>query len=168
MPQVFDKVKGWLVGLVELGLLLVALGIVLLVLGVGGGAALFLLAGSTREETIARFARAPAGCTTTLEFDKVGTYDVYIELTGTVGAVGGDCAGNGQSYQWAGTTLPAYALTMVDGDGQSVVLAPSTAHSYDTGTWRGQTVNQVQITTDRKSTRLNSSHVKRSRMPSSA
>ena len=123
------------------------LGIVLLVLGVGGGAALFLLAGSTREETIARFARAPAGCTTTLEFDKVGTYDVYIELTGTVGAVGGDCAGNGQSYQWAGTTLPAYALTMVDGDGQSVVLAPSTAHSYDTGTWRGQTVNQVQITT---------------------
>jgi hypothetical protein len=32
MPQVFDKVKGWLVGLVELGLLLVALGIVLQIL----------------------------------------------------------------------------------------------------------------------------------------
>jgi hypothetical protein len=32
MPQVFDKMKGWLLGLVELGLLLVALGIVLQIL----------------------------------------------------------------------------------------------------------------------------------------
>ena len=32
MPQVFDKVRGWLVGLVETGLLLVALGIVLQIL----------------------------------------------------------------------------------------------------------------------------------------
>jgi hypothetical protein len=32
MPQVFDRMRGWLVGLVELGLLLVALGIVLQIL----------------------------------------------------------------------------------------------------------------------------------------
>ena len=100
----------------------------------------------------AAFARAVRDCWgALLLFGLVlgGLYaGIFTELeAGSVGAVGGDCAGNGQSYQWAGTTLPAYALTMVDGDGQSVVLAPSTAHSYDTGTWRGQTVNQVQITT---------------------
>ena len=122
------------------------LGVVLLVVGLAGGAALYLLSGTTREQTIERFARAPVGCTTTLQFDRTGTFTLYIELTGTVSAVGGDCDRSGQSYRWTGSTLPAYALTMVDSDGAAVALADSAAFTYDTGGWRGQAVGQVQVT----------------------
>lgn len=123
----------------------VILGVVVLVLGLAAGAALYLGSGATREQTIERFARAPVGCTTTLQFDRAGTFTVYIELTGTIAAVGGDCDRSGESYRWTGATLPAYTLTMVDADGASVALAESTGSSYDTGTWRGQAVSRVQV-----------------------
>ena len=41
-------------------------------------------AASTKEETVKKFARAPVGCTTTLEFEKAATFTLFIETKGTV------------------------------------------------------------------------------------
>ena len=41
--------------------------------------------------TSAAFARAPVGCETTLDFDRSGEFVLYIETTGQVDGIGGDC-----------------------------------------------------------------------------
>ena len=74
--------------------------------------------------------------------------------------------------------IPAYAYGEADSKtGQAAFNAATTGsadyQSWLTGTWQGGTqdfanTNQIALTPDRKSTRLNSSHPSSSRMPSSA
>ena len=120
-------------------------GLALVIVGLGAGAALFALSGSTEESTVKKFARAPVGCTTTLQFDKRTTFTLYVETKGSVSDVGGDCASNGSSYDRGDDDLPDVSLSLVDGDDQEVDLTPASAPSYSAGAFKGQALQEVKI-----------------------
>jgi hypothetical protein len=120
-------------------------GIIVAVVGIVAGVVLLGLSGSTKEATVKKFARAPVGCTTTLEFTKKATFTFYIETKGKADDVGGDCAGNGGSYDRSNDDLPKVSLALTDDADKAVDLASSTAFSYDTGAYKGKAVEKVTI-----------------------
>ncbi len=122
-------------------------GVIVLVAGLAAGAALFFLSTSTEETTVKKFARAPAGCTTTLQFDRADTFEVYLETAGVLDTVSGDCAANGSAYNHADNDPPRATLSFVDANNAEVSLTPGTGDSYNVGDFRGQAVQQVQIPT---------------------
>lgn len=123
----------------------VGLGVVALVAGLAAGGVMFVLSSKAVGDTVKKFARAPVGCTTTLQFEKKAVFTIFVETKGAALDVGGDCAGNGSSYDRADTTPPTVSLTMVDGNGTPVSLTDSSSFSYDTGDYRGAAVQQVTI-----------------------
>ena len=116
-------------GMTMLGAAVAAIGVIV-------GLALILMSGSSKEETVKKFARAPAGCTTSLEFDHAGNYTLYLETKGQVPNLGGDCAANGTTYQHAGG-IPSVSVTLVDGAGTAVATASAAGSSYDEGGYAG-------------------------------
>ena len=74
------------------------LGIVLLVVGVVAGVAMWLGAGRRYDDAVAKLAPAPVGCNTTLVFDETGTYTFFVETKGAIGRIDGDCASDARSY----------------------------------------------------------------------
>jgi len=125
-------------GLLYGGLGLVAAGLV-------AGIAMYALSGGTEEATVKTFARAPVGCTTTLEFEKRGSFTFYVETKGTLGEVTGDCAQSG-SYERGDDDRARAVLTLVDSNEQQVELSAVAAPTYDVGSYRGRAVQQVTIT----------------------
>ena len=119
-------------------------GVLVFILGLAAGAALFFLSSSTEEETVKKFARAPAGCTTTLQFDRADTFEVYLETAGVLENVSGDCAANG-AYNHADDDPPRVTLSLADAEGAEVSLTPGTGSTYDVGDFGGQAVQQVVI-----------------------
>ncbi len=69
-----------------------AFGLLLLFAGVIGGAALFVVSERRSGQAVDEFARAPIGCTTTLDFTETGTFYVFEEVGGVVDPPDGDCA----------------------------------------------------------------------------
>ena len=113
--------------------------------GLIAGIAMYALSGGTQEATVEKFARAPVGCTTTLEFEKRASFTLYVETKGTLGDVSGDCAESG-SYERGDDDRPQVALAMVDANDQEVELSAVAAPRYDVGSYRGRAVQQVTIT----------------------
>ena len=120
------------------------LGAIVAVVGVVAGLALILLSGSSKEETVKKFARAPAGCTTSLEFDHAGSYTLYLETKGKVPNLGGDCAANGTTYQHAGAA-PSVSVTLVDGAGTAVATSSAAGPSYDAGGYAGSALLTASV-----------------------
>ena len=125
------------------GLLFAGIGVA--VAGLAAGGLIASSASSTTEETVQKFARAPVGCTTTLEFEKSATFTLFVETKGSAIDVGGDCAGNGASYDRTSPDLSEVTLALVDEDDSPVELTGSDSYSYDTGTFVGQAIQQVTI-----------------------
>ena len=121
-------------------------GIAVTALGLGAGIVLVVLGASAKEENVKAFARAPVGCTTTLEFDKRATFTIYIETKGTVGTVDGDCSAGGASYQRGDDDLPRVSLTLLNSDDQEAALTATNAPTYAVGGFAGQGYQRVQIT----------------------
>lgn len=121
-------------------------GIALATLGLGAGIVLVALSGSAEKATVKRFARAPVGCTTTLEFDKKATFTLYIETKGIIGSVDGDCAGNGTSYQRGDDDLPRVSITLLNSADEEAALTATDAPTYSVGDFAGQGYQRVQIT----------------------
>lgn len=109
------------------------------------GLATMLLAGVARTSTVEGFARAPVGCTTTLQFDRVGVFTVYLETKGRLDEVTGDCSLSGGSYDHSdGAVSVGVALT--DQSGEPVpVQETGLTRSYDTGAFRGRSLGIVNI-----------------------
>jgi hypothetical protein len=61
---------------------LLALGLALIVAGVAAAVAGVLVGSSRYDDGVKKLARAPVGCTTTLQFDHSGTYRMYLETKG--------------------------------------------------------------------------------------
>jgi hypothetical protein len=59
-----------------------ALGFLLLAAGLIGGGTLYVLSEQRHDKAVEQFARAAVGCTTTLEFNEIGTFYVYEETGG--------------------------------------------------------------------------------------
>jgi hypothetical protein len=125
------------------GLVLAGGGII--VAGVVTGVALAVVAASVQGTTVEGFARAPVGCTTTLEFDTDDTFTLFVETKGRVADTGGDCTGSGASYSRGDDDPPRVELTLVnDGDGQ-VTLGDANDYSYDTGDFVGTSFATADI-----------------------
>jgi hypothetical protein len=119
------------------------LGIVLLVVGVVAGVAMWLGAGRRYDDAIAKLAPAPIGCNTTLVFDETGTYTFFVETKGQIGPIDGDCASDARSYDVDG--VPRVTLTLADSDGDNVDLDRTSGPTYDRDGKRGTGVRSVDI-----------------------
>jgi hypothetical protein len=126
--------------------LLLGLGAIVLVGGLAAGGVFYGKSTSAVNDTVSRFARAPIGCTTTLEFDRTDTFTLFVETKGTAGNAGGDCKGNGASFDHQGAKVPTVKLSLTDANDQSTPLTAFTGYSYDTDSFRGSAVEQVKIT----------------------
>jgi hypothetical protein len=124
---------------------LIVLGLILLVGGLLGGGAIVGKGMSNYKEAVQSLARAPAGCTTTLVFDKPATFTVYAETKGKLGQLSGDCEANGSDYSHPGDKLPKMALTLTDPDGGLVDMERGVTASYDVGGYIGTGIRTVQI-----------------------
>jgi len=120
-------------------------GIAVAVLGISAGVVLVAFSGSAKEETVKRFARAPVGCTTTLEFDKSATFTIYIETKGTIGTVDGDCAAGGTTYQRGDDDLPRVSLTLLNSADEEVTLTATDTPNYAVDGFTGQGYQRMDI-----------------------
>lgn len=119
-------------------------GILVALAGVIGAVALWWIADGRHDDTIADFARAPAGCDTTLTFERQGRYVVYVETIGAIERIDGDCEVEG-SYSHPGQTDPVFELVIVDADGTPLALGAHAGIAYDADGYVGSSVASVQI-----------------------
>lgn len=70
---------------------LIAVGAVVLVGLLVAAGALWLAGGQRRADNVASFARAPVGCDTTLDFERGGSFVLFIETTGRIDELRGEC-----------------------------------------------------------------------------
>ena len=114
--------------------------------GLVAGVALAVVAAAVQSQTVEGFARAPVGCTTTLEFDTSDTFTLFVETKGRVADTGGDCKGSGTAYDRGDDDPPRVELTLLnDGDGQ-VTLGDANDYAYDTGDFVGTSFATADIT----------------------
>ena len=125
------------------GLLWVGIGVA--AAGLAVGMASVAVGAVTTNRTVEGFARAPVGCTTTLEFDTAATFTLFVETRGQTDDLGGDCAGNGVSYDRGDDDPPRVELTLVSDDGGQMTLEPYDGTSYDTTDFTGAAYAQVDI-----------------------
>ncbi len=96
----------------------------MIVVGVVAALAMWIAASDRRSEAIAGFARAPVGCDTTLDFADTGEYLVFVETTGRLEQIRGDCDVAGEFD--VGVDVPPVEITIVDPDGDAVELTDAT------------------------------------------
>ena len=123
---------------------ILVLGAVILVAGLFGAGALWYASSQRLDDNVADFARAPSGCATTLDFAETGEFTLYVETTGSLEALAGDCSADPE-YDRIDAADPQ--LQLVDPDGTPVDIADSAGVSYDTGTFTGSSVGVVRIET---------------------
>lgn len=118
------------------------LGVLALLAGVVTAGVLAFLSTGAEGDAVKKFARAPVGCRTTLEFERSGTFTLFVETKGTIDDLGGDCEGNGESYD--GDEPDDVNLTLTNDDGE-VRLRRAGDLSYDTGDFVGVAERTVEI-----------------------
>ena len=126
-------------------------GVVLIVAGVVVGVLLWLAAGQRYDDAVADLAPVPLGCTTTLAFERTGTYTFFVETKGEIGEIDGDCVTDGRSYDVDAEDTPRVSLALVDERGDEVDLDRVDGPSYDRSGRRGVGVRTVG---DRRGRRL--------------
>lgn len=120
-----------------------ALGIGLMVGFFATAVGLWIGAGRLYDDNVAGFARAPVGCDTTLDFSRTGEFILYVETTGQLDSVRGDCDATGV-YDHGGD-LPAVQLVLRGPAGEVIDLESSVGINYDTGEFEGSSQRRVQI-----------------------
>jgi hypothetical protein len=121
--------------------LLVAGGVVLVVL-LATALVLWLSADRRHDDNVASLARAPSGCDTTLDFERTGSFTLYVETVGELGDLRGDCDAD---VRYARDDEPDVELVFRDPDGGDVVVTSVSEPHYDTGTYVGRAVGTVEI-----------------------
>ncbi len=124
---------------------LLVIGVLLVAAGVVGGLLLVKAASSSVGDNAKKLARAPGGCTTSLQFDKTGTFLVFYESKGRVGDLGGNCTGNGASFDRAGSSPPVQTLRLVGPDKKSVAIDDASGTSYNASGFKGAEIAKVKI-----------------------
>jgi hypothetical protein len=116
-----------------------AFGLLLVFAGLIGGAVLFVLSTRRHDDAVSSFARAPVGCTTTLDFTETGVFYVYEERGGEVDPPEGNCEPAADPREVFGFEL----------SGSSGVIVPrrDSSISYDVDGFVGQSVDRFEIDT---------------------
>ena len=113
---------------------LVPLGIAVGLLGIVAAAVLWMAALRRDDDAVRGLARAPAGCTTTLEFDQAGRFYVFVETQGRIGDLGGSCANDNREYDLAESPVVELVLSGPEGE---VTLADVSGPRYDSAGFVG-------------------------------
>ena len=124
---------------------LIGAGVVVLLAGAVGGVLMIMASGSNYDDGVASLARAPIGCTTTLQFDQTGTFTVYVETVGEIGRLRGDCPGTESDYRYRGDGLPDVEIDLVDPDGDRVELDDNESLEYDANGSVGRSISTFDI-----------------------
>lgn len=124
---------------------LMIFGLIVLIAGFVGGGLMVMKSTSNYKDSVKSLARAPVGCTTTLVFDKLGTFTIYIETKGKVADLSGGCEGSGSDYTHSGDKLPRVSLTLTNATGDEIDLARGATGSYDVGGYKGEAYRTVKI-----------------------
>ncbi len=114
-----------------------AIGLFILFAGLVGGGVLYVVSQNRPSETVDGFARAPIGCTTTLEFSEVGTFYVF-EEAGVVFEGEGSC-------QPVATPSASFGVEFV-GDLVPDEVVRDESVSYDVDGFDGRSVQRIEIT----------------------
>lgn len=123
---------------------LAIVGGVIAIVGVVTAVVLWIVADRRHQSTIEEFARAPAGCDTTLAFESDGRYLLYLETSGVLDQTAGDCAARG-TFDRLDSTRPAFEVAVVGTDGAVVALSGHPPIDYDIDGFTGSSVGSVQI-----------------------
>lgn len=115
-----------------------ALGLFLLFAGLVGGGVLYVVAQRRPAQSIDGFARAPVGCTTTLEFTEGGTFYVFEEVGSAGDAVDGGC-------QPVADPAASFGVEF-SGDVTPGAVVVDDSISYDVDGFDGRSVQRVEIT----------------------
>lgn len=115
---------------------MIAIGAVVLVGLLITAGALWLAAGQRRADNVASFARAPVGCDTTLDFERSGRFVLFIETTGRIDELGGECDAALDYDRDADAALavqlaPRLSLTGPDAASVDIVDAPGGGYDVD-------------------------------------
>ena len=124
---------------------LVLLGVVLVVAAIVSTVALLLAASARYDRGVQNLARAPIGCTTTLQFDEGGTFVLYVETVGRIGVLEGDCPNGSDEYRFEGAGVPTVDLSLVDSSDAVMTLEPDDSKTYDADGSQGTSVATVGI-----------------------
>lgn len=116
-----------------------AIGLAVVLGGLIAGAALYVVSLGRPSDAVAEFARAPVGCTTTLDFVEPGRFFVYEETGGLLGEIPAGCtpvadAGTPFQVEFTGSRQPA-----IDAGG-------ATGPSYEVDGVVGRAIRTLEIT----------------------
>ncbi|MGB0114264.1 MAG: hypothetical protein WBP59_13665 [Ilumatobacteraceae bacterium] len=118
--------------------------VVVLIGFVGAAIGLWVAADKRYDDNVVAFARAPVGCQTTLQFDRSGEFVLYLETTGEVEGISGDCDVT-EEYDRDATGLPRPELLLRDPDGDELELASTGGVDYDAAGFVGTAYRLVDI-----------------------
>jgi hypothetical protein len=107
--------------------------------------ALWLGADQRRSDNVAGFARAPVGCDTTLDFDATGTFVLYVETSGELDTLAGECDA-AERYERDPDDVPSPELVLVDPSGDPLELTDADEATYDVDGYVGTAFRSVDIT----------------------
>lgn len=113
-------------------------GLLVVLAGLVGAAVLYVTSQRRPEQAVDEFARAPVGCTTTLEFTDTGTFYVYEERSDTPAPPLGEC----EPVADAGAV---FDFSLTDADGEVDRIA-DLAVSYEFGARSGQSISSFEVT----------------------
>lgn len=119
-------------------------GVVVIVVFVAAAVWLWVAGDQRYDHNVADFARAPVGCDTTLSFDGSGEFVLYLETTGEVEGISGNCD-VAERYQRPADGLPNPDMTLRGPDGEPLTLERTGGVDYDTGEFVGTAYRLVQI-----------------------
>ncbi len=114
-----------------------AFGLLLLLAGVVGATVLFLASNRREGDAVESFARAPVGCTTTLEFTETGTFFVFEETDGVLDVPSGDCEPTAEAGR-------AFDVQMAGPSGD-IVLRRDDSLDYQTAGFAGSSISRMTI-----------------------
>jgi len=108
------------------------------------GLVLWFVGGARLESNVENLARAPVGCDTTLDFDSDGSFLVFVETSGRLDEVSGDCESSGD-YDLGDVDPPSVTLSLRDPEGNTVDLDTASGSDYDVGGFVGVVDRSVVI-----------------------
>jgi hypothetical protein len=119
--------------------LVATLGFIALIGGLVGGGFLYVLAMQRPGDAVDAFARAPIGCTTTLQFTDLGEFYIYEESAPILQDLPGGCEP---------TADPAAAFSFrLSGPDGPVAVRPDDSVTYAEGAREGSSVATIEIVT---------------------
>ena len=123
---------------------LLTLGLASLLVGIGAAVGLTLASKNQYKDGVQKLQRAPVGCDTQLDFSATGTFILYLETKGRIGALPGDCSAANNTYNHTDGRAKVN-LSLIDDSGSPLTIDRAKEASYDNDGFVGTAIREVTI-----------------------